>query len=44
METMSKNLGQIKCYMLDMDGTFYLGDKLLPGALNFMDYLREKKN
>jgi len=27
--------------MLDMDGTFYLGDKLLPGALEFMDYLRE---
>lgn len=27
--------------MLDMDGTFYLGEKLLPGALEFMDYLRE---
>ncbi len=40
---MTKNLSQKKCYMLDMDGTFYLGDKLLPGALEFMDYLRENK-
>jgi len=29
--------------MLDMDGTFYLGDRLLPGALDFMRYLSEKK-
>jgi 4-nitrophenyl phosphatase/NagD protein len=28
--------------MLDMDGTFYLGDHLLPGALEFMAYLQEK--
>ncbi|MBM3137879.1 MAG: HAD-IIA family hydrolase [Chloroflexi bacterium] len=28
--------------MLDMDGTFYLGDHLLPGALEFMKYLQEK--
>jgi 4-nitrophenyl phosphatase/NagD protein len=27
--------------MLDMDGTFYLGDKLLPGALEFMAYLQD---
>lgn len=39
---MGKEIAQIKCFMLDMDGTFYLGDKLLPGALEFMDYLREK--
>lgn len=32
-------LSQIKCYILDMDGTFYLGNKLLPGALQFMSYL-----
>ncbi len=29
--------------MLDMDGTFYLGDRLLPGALDFMRYLSEKR-
>jgi 4-nitrophenyl phosphatase/NagD protein len=27
--------------MLDMDGTFYLGDQLLPGALEFMAYLQD---
>ena len=36
-------LKPIRCYMLDMDGTFYLGDHLLPGALDFMDYLARKK-
>lgn len=34
-------LNEIRCFLLDMDGTFYLGDKLLPGALEFMEYLRE---
>jgi len=29
--------------MLDMDGTFYLSDHLLPGALEFMDYLAKEK-
>jgi NagD protein len=29
--------------MLDMDGTFYLSDHLLPGALDFMDYLAKEK-
>lgn len=33
-------LGHIRCFILDMDGTFYLGDSLLPGALPFMDYLQ----
>lgn len=34
------NLKDIKCFVLDMDGTVYLGEKLLPGALDFLDYLR----
>jgi 4-nitrophenyl phosphatase len=29
-------LKRIRCFMLDMDGTFYLGHSLLPGALEFM--------
>ena len=33
-------LNHIRCFILDMDGTFYLGDSLLPGALAFMDYLQ----
>jgi 4-nitrophenyl phosphatase len=38
-----EKLKSIKCFMLDMDGTFYLSDHLLPGALEFMDYLDRKK-
>ncbi len=42
---MLNEIKAIKCFMLDMDGTFYLGDRLLPGALEFMDYLiREDKD
>ncbi len=36
-----KRLREIRCFMLDMDGTFYLGHRLLPGALRFMRYLAE---
>lgn len=40
-ENLSKFLEEIRCFLLDMDGTFYLGDKLLPGAMEFMHYLEE---
>lgn len=36
-----KSLKQIKCFLLDMDGTINLGAKLLPGAGEFMNYLKE---
>ena len=36
-----KSLQDVNCYLLDMDGTFYLGEKLLEGALRFIDYLRQ---
>jgi 4-nitrophenyl phosphatase/NagD protein len=32
-------LSRIRCFLLDMDGTFYLGNKILPGALDFMRVL-----
>ncbi len=35
-----ENLGKIKCFLLDMDGTINLGASLLPGAKDFIDYLR----
>lgn len=38
-EQLREKLRKIKCFMLDMDGTFYLGDKLLPGSLDFLDAL-----
>ncbi len=34
-------LGGVRCFLLDMDGTFYLGDQLLPGSLEFLEALRE---
>lgn len=34
-------LAPIRCFMLDMDGTFYLGDKLLEGSLDFLRKLKE---
>lgn len=36
------NLGQIRCFLLDMDGTIYLGNQLLPGAAEFIATLRNK--
>lgn len=33
-------LQQVRCFLLDMDGTFYLGDRLLPGAAEFLQALR----
>ena len=32
-------LAGIKCFLLDMDGTFYLGDQLIEGSLDFLDAL-----
>jgi 4-nitrophenyl phosphatase len=31
-------LGNVRCFLLDMDGTLYLGDQLLPGAKEFLHY------
>ncbi|OOM78678.1 HAD-IIA family hydrolase [Clostridium sp. BL-8] len=32
----------IKCFLLDMDGTFYLGNTLIDGALEFLDILKDQ--
>ena len=34
-------IGKIRCFVLDMDGTVYLGSRILPGALEFVEYLRQ---
>lgn len=39
---MSFSLGATKLFLLDMDGTFYLGDQLLPGAIEFWEQCRER--
>ena len=34
-----KSLQQAHGFILDMDGTFFLGERLLPGALEFLALL-----
>jgi 4-nitrophenyl phosphatase len=36
------SLTQVRCFLLDMDGTFYLGERLIDGALKFIEVLNEK--
>ena len=35
------SLADIRLFLLDMDGTVYLGSRLLPGSLDFLRYLEE---
>src|SRR5512141_1762908 len=35
-----ERLSTVRGFLLDMDGTFYLSDRLLEGALRFIDLLR----
>ncbi len=35
------SLADIRLFLLDMDGTVYLGSRLLPGSLDFLRYLSE---
>src|SRR6185369_14627427 len=35
-------LTRVRCFLLDMDGTIYLGEKLLDGALEFIDLLHQQ--
>ncbi len=37
-----KRLSQMGLFLLDMDGTFYLGDTLLPGAKEFLAVCRQR--
>ena len=39
-ETIRAKLAPIRCFLLDMDGTFYLGDRLIDGSLDFLSALR----
>ena len=38
-DAIRQKLAGVKCFLLDMDGTFYLGDKLIDGSLDFLDAL-----
>lgn len=35
------NLKDISCFLLDMDGTVYLGSEILPGSLDFLRYIKQ---
>lgn len=37
---MQEKLAKVKCFLLDMDGTFYLGDRILDGSLSFLEACR----
>lgn len=41
MASRKQFLEKIKLFVLDMDGTFYLGENLIPGSLEFLDRVRE---
>ena len=36
-----EQLSKIRCFLLDMDGTFYLGNQLIEGSLDFLDKLKK---
>lgn len=38
---MMNPLSNIKLFVLDMDGTFYLGDQILDGSLSFLEKVKE---
>jgi len=40
---MDNRLARARCFLLDMDGTFYLGERLAEGALCFIETLRKQQ-
>lgn len=42
MNNKLKQLRKIKCFLVDMDGTIYLGNHLLPGAKDWLDLILAK--
>ena len=42
MEDLNK-LAKTGCFVLDMEGTVYLEDQLLPGAAEFVHFLEQQK-
>ena len=39
MMDIREQLSKVRCFLLDMDGTFYLGNQLIDGSLDFLDAL-----
>src|SRR5829696_4878164 len=38
----NNTLAAVRCFLLDMDGTFYLGEQLFEGAMEFIDLLHRQ--
>ena len=41
-DTNTARFNKIECFIFDMDGTIYLGGRLLPGAASLINYLRDQ--
>lgn len=39
---MSVPIHEIECFVLDMDGTIYLGERVIPGAHDLLNFLKQK--
>ena len=37
-----EDLKKVKCFLLDMDGTIYLGDNVIDGTHEFLDILKKQ--
>lgn len=37
-----ERLAKVQCFLVDLDGTFYLGDRLVEGALHFINVLHRQ--
>jgi 4-nitrophenyl phosphatase len=35
------SIKDVRCFLLDMDGTFYLGERILPGSLSFIEAVKK---
>ena len=42
MENLAKNLTGIEAVFLDLDGTIYMGDNLIEGAVEFLNRIEKK--
>ena len=41
MKELREQLAKVRCFLLDMDGTFYLGNRLIEGSLDFLQAVKE---
>lgn len=43
LELLLDLISRLQLFIFDLDGTIYLGNQLLPGALDFISYLKKKR-